>query len=97
MNSEILNRTYRILEKRGPSTCSEIGWALWGSAWTTYKTLSKDVHNMNKFCRPAGKVLKTLEKKGMVSRFDNGDKVIWKAVPSGELYGRDFISDNFMH
>lgn len=95
MNTELLNRTYKVLVRRGPLSCSEIGWALWGKTSTSIK--GAGIHKNNKFCRPAGKILKVLKAQGRVSKFENGKKVIWKAIPSGGSYGRDFISDNFLH
>lgn len=95
MNSELLNKAYVILVKRGPLSCSEVGWALWGNTSTSLK--GTGVHRNNKFCRPAGKVLKSLEAKKLASHFKHKTRVIWKAMPLGGTYGRDFISDNFLH
>lgn len=92
MNSELLNRARGILVKRGPLSCSEVGWALWGNSSTSMK--GAGVHKNNKFCRPASKVLRNLEKLGLASCFQHRDKTIWKAKPSerGEN-GYDIVGD----
>lgn len=95
MNSEILNKAYAILVKRGSLSCSELGWALWGT--TTSSLKGSGVHLNNKFCRPAGKVLKELEARKMASHFRHKNKIIWKALSLGGVYGRDLVVDNFMH
>ena len=44
---------------------SDIGWALWGDT-TPYPERGEGSHGQNKFCRPAGKVLLGLQRKGLV-------------------------------
>ncbi|MCK9433889.1 MAG: hypothetical protein M0R32_03500 [Candidatus Cloacimonetes bacterium] len=95
MNTELLNKTYKVLLKKGPLSCSEIGWALWGHSSTAQK--GTGVYKQNKFCRPAGRVLKILETQGRASHFQHGRKIIWKAMPSGESNGKNFISDNLFN
>jgi hypothetical protein len=58
-------RAWRILHERGPMRGSDLGWELWGEN-TKAPGRGEGSHGHNKFCRPAGKLLKRLKEAGMV-------------------------------
>jgi len=63
--SEIHDRAYAILKEKGPMRGSDLGWELWGS--TTESVMrGTGSHGHNKFCRPAGRVLRHLQREGRV-------------------------------
>ena len=79
--SEIHDRAYAILRKEGPMRGSDLGWRLWGS--TTFSPMrGVGSHGQNKFCRPAGRVLRKLQREGrVIETCPKGNTCfIWTAV-----------------
>jgi len=66
--SSIRERAYQILKAKGPMRGSDLGWELWGET-TEVPDRGTGSHQHNKFCRPAGKLLKALERQGRRQHF----------------------------
>lgn len=73
-----MDRALEIIRKRGKIRGSDLGWELWG-ATTESAGRGEGSHGHNKFCRPAGKLLRRLERDGMVFSYIYGNAVMWTA------------------
>ena len=60
---------------------SDLGWELWGDTTESVRR-GEGSHGHNKFCRPAGKLMKRLERAGLARQiFQKGRPcTFWKAV-----------------
>ena len=81
MNIQLLNKAYNALVHKGPLSCSELGWILWGNSTNTPHR-GVGVHKNNKFCRPAGKILKILSSQNRVMPINCQNKQLWRAISS---------------
>lgn len=79
MNATLLNRAWGIIKERGEIRGSDMGWELWG-ATTPVPTRGTGSHANNKFCRPAGKVLKALERLKRVRSVSRKTYTAWKVI-----------------
>lgn len=77
--SGLLGRAWDILKTRGPMRGSDLGWELWGKT-TEVPTRGTGSHQHNKFCRPAGKVLKRLQRLGCVREIPKETYMAWDAT-----------------
>ena len=74
----LLERALAILRARGPMRGSDLGWELWGETTAAPRRgTGSECHN--KFCRPAGKVLKRLERLGKVIPVYEKTCTTWRA------------------
>lgn len=71
------NRAVAILWNHGPMRCSDLGWQLWGDT-----TAFPDRGGRNKFSRPAGKLLRELERDGRVTWIPQRGHCLWHAIGS---------------
>lgn len=76
--SDLLDRAHRILKERGEMRGSDLGWELWGDT-TPVPNRGIGSQKHNKFCRPAGKVLKALERQGRARSRGRETCTVWKA------------------
>lgn len=58
---------------------SDLGWELWGET-TPVPDRGTGRQRHNKFCRPAGKVLKALERQGRASSIARKTYTAWRAI-----------------
>ena len=63
--SEIEERVLSYVIDKPGARGSDIGWAMWGPT-TEFPQRGIGSHGHNKFCRPAGKILRRLEQLGLV-------------------------------
>jgi len=83
----LLCRVWDILKARGPMRGSDLGWELWGET-TECPRRGTGSQQHNKFCRPAGKVLKRLQRLGCVREISKESCMMWAAMgtrPNAEL------------
>lgn len=71
------DRAVAILREHGPMRGSDLGWELWGAACTSG---GEGSHGHNKFCRPAGKLLRRLERQGRVIWMPKERCTVWVAI-----------------
>jgi len=77
----IERRALEALRKKSMSA-ADLGWLLWG--WTTsVPGRGTGSHLNNKFCRAAGKVLRDLERKGLVRVRVEGKRFVWRICGEG--------------
>jgi hypothetical protein len=76
---KLLGRAWDILKARGPMRGSDLGWELWGET-TDCPTRGTGSQQHNKFCRPAGKVLKRLQRLGCVREIPEKTHMAWAAM-----------------
>ncbi len=77
--TELLQRAWSILKQRGEMRGSDLGWELWGDT-TAVPNRGTGSQRQNKFCRPAGKVLKALERQGRVISIGRASYTAWRAI-----------------
>jgi hypothetical protein len=78
-SKELLGRAWDILKARGPMRGSDLGWELWGET-TEVPRRGIGSHQHNKFCRPAGKLLKRLQRLGCVREIPAETCMTWAAM-----------------
>lgn len=76
---DLLGRAWDILKARGPMRGSDLGWELWGET-TEVPRRGTGSHQHNKFCRPAGKVLKRLQRLGCAREIPAETCMTWAAM-----------------
>ena len=69
-------RTLRMLLKRGPLSCTEIGETLWGETCQSNP-------NRQAFARPAGKVVRRLRRDGLVAIGWAERRCVWRITAEG--------------
>lgn len=72
-----IKRAIRFLQAQGPLTCGRLGWLLWGDT-TSCPGRGEGSHRENKFCRPAGKIIKRMERQGMVHMVWDDHRILWR-------------------
>lgn len=77
----ILERAYEILKSKGPMRGSDLGWELWGETTDAPdRGTGSQLHN--KFCRPAGKILRRLRELGLAREEAMKSYIRWHARPN---------------
>lgn len=77
--THIDDRALEVLRLLGPLRGSDLGWVLWGGT-TTSGRRGVGSHGQNKFCRPAGKLLRRLERRGLVVSEFRETCTVWKVL-----------------
>ncbi len=75
----IEDRAIHILKTKGEMRAGDLGWELWCET-TESARRGTGSHRSNKFCRPAGKLLKRLEKDNRVTHFAKPGGIYWRAL-----------------
>tara|TARA_Y100000310_G_C20525980_1_gene736046 strand:+ start:610 stop:1017 length:408 start_codon:yes stop_codon:yes gene_type:complete len=75
--TDIEKKAYRVVEHRGPISCADIGWELWGET-TPSPMRGEGSHNHNKFCRAAGRIMNSLQDKGLACHANDPYRVTWR-------------------
>lgn len=78
-SEQTIEKAIRALRERGPMRASDLGWELWGET-TEVPDRGDGSHKQNKFCRPAGKILRELDRQGKVVWRTHGTCILWEAL-----------------
>lgn len=68
---EIERKVLALLKR--PMTCNEVGENLWGGTGRNYQCTAP-------YARPAGKIVRRLQKKGLIRIIIDPDKTLWQEV-----------------
>ncbi len=72
----IEERAVKALRTDGPMRASDLGQILWGSR----RNSGGGSHAHNRFCRPAGRLLKRLERQGLVLGYPTAHCWLWASL-----------------